>query len=331
MVAEASTPLAGSGVDLVALFGPELGASPRLRGLVTTVSDGVWRPEDVPASRRTAIGVLILDGVVARDLSVAGVEATELLGEGDVVDPWSPTPDAFLPSSAHWSVLLPGRVLIIDPTLMGEAERRPRLMAGLLAGASRRANRLALHQAIAQLPRVELRLLALFWHLAGRWGRVGPSGVIVPLPLSHARLGRLVGARRPTVTLALRELGDRGHVHRREDGSWQLGATTPDDLHDTEDHEPPRRRRRPHPASPDAIERMARDLRTHVSEARARARREADVLPSNLNRLAELRARSQELVRESARLRAQYRAQYVSSGQQHGDAAREQDPGDAEV
>jgi Crp-like helix-turn-helix protein len=53
---------------------------------------------------------------------------------------------------------------------------------------------------------------------------VGPSGVVVPLELTHEALGHLVGARRPTVTLALSELGRQGAVTRRADGAWMLRA-----------------------------------------------------------------------------------------------------------
>jgi hypothetical protein len=60
------------------------------------------------------------------------------------------------------------------------------------------------------------------WHLAERWGRMGPSGVVVPIELTHGALGRLVGARRPTVTLALGELARDGALVRRNDGSWVL-------------------------------------------------------------------------------------------------------------
>lgn len=54
----------------------------------------------------------------------------------------------------------------------------------------------------------------MLWHLADRWGRVTPDGVIVPLKLTHEALGRLVGAQRPTVTLALGELVASGRVTR---------------------------------------------------------------------------------------------------------------------
>jgi hypothetical protein len=69
---------------------------------------------------------------------------------------------------------------------------------------------------------VDRRLLALFWHLAERWGRVVSDGVLVPLTLSHRLLGQLVGARRPTVSTALADLAREDQIQRRPDGTWLL-------------------------------------------------------------------------------------------------------------
>jgi hypothetical protein len=93
---------------------------------------------------------------------------------------------------------------------------------------SARASRLATHQAIVQAPRVERRLELALWQLAERWGRVVPDGVLLPIALTHATLGRLVGASRPTVTLALQSLSRDRAVRRREDGSWLLTGTLGD-------------------------------------------------------------------------------------------------------
>jgi hypothetical protein len=74
---------------------------------------------------------------------------------------------------------------------------------------------------ICQLPRVDERVLAMLWLLSETWGHVTPSGVRLPLVLTHETLGALVGARRPTVTLALRKLVEDGAlVH--QDAGWLL-------------------------------------------------------------------------------------------------------------
>jgi hypothetical protein len=51
---------------------------------------------------------------------------------------------------------------------------------------------------------------------------VTPGGLVVPLQFTHEALGRLIGARRPTVSLALKELSSAGLLSRRDDGAWLL-------------------------------------------------------------------------------------------------------------
>lgn len=68
------------------------------------------------------------------------------------------------------------------------------------------------------------------WHLAERWGRVRPAGIVVPLPLSHQRLADLVGSHRPSVTTAMGELARAGAISRADDGLWMLHGAPPTKL-----------------------------------------------------------------------------------------------------
>jgi hypothetical protein len=100
------------------------------------------------------------------------------------------------------------------------ASPSPRPLAVDRDGAARRHVRrvrsLAFQRAIAQLPRVDDRMLVLLWALAERWGRVSPDGVRVPVGLPHRMLATLVGARRPSVTTALTGWRARARrAHRR--------------------------------------------------------------------------------------------------------------------
>jgi DNA-binding IclR family transcriptional regulator len=52
----------------------------------------------------------------------------------------------------------------------------------------------------------------------------------IDLELTHAELGRLVGARRPTVTLALQALREQGDLDRAPDGEWLLADRSRDAL-----------------------------------------------------------------------------------------------------
>ena len=95
----------------------------------------------------------------------------------------------------------------------------------------RRARWLSFHVAILENPRVDVRLVLLFWQLAERWGRVGPEGVTVPLPLTHHTLGRLIRAQRPSVTASLRHLAERRLIEREGAGAWLLRGDLSHQLH----------------------------------------------------------------------------------------------------
>src|SRR5204862_7987949 len=98
--------------------------------------------------------------------------------------------------------------------------RWPELGAALLERSQRRADRLALSQAITQLTRVDDRALILLWQLAERWGRVRPDGVLLPIRLTHRVLARLIAARRPSVTTAVGALERDGRRSRVPSGGW---------------------------------------------------------------------------------------------------------------
>jgi CRP/FNR family cyclic AMP-dependent transcriptional regulator len=190
---------------------------------------GPWDVSRLAGASGDHIGLLILDGVLARELVVADHVSAELLGPGDVVRPWQGTTRAtLLPVEAVWSVLSTLTVAVLDRRFGAEAARYPEVTAALFDRLGERSLRLATTQAISQLTRVDRRLKALFWHLAERWGRVAGDGVVVPLALTHRILGQLVGARRPTVSTALSELAERGELVRRPDGSWLLRGDPPD-------------------------------------------------------------------------------------------------------
>jgi CRP-like cAMP-binding protein len=227
-------------------------ADARTRAIVP-VADlpaGEWPVGDLGHAAARPFALMILEGLVLRELLLAGSTASELLGPGDIVD-FDATEDVLLPTDARWNVPEEARVAVLDDRLLPILRVWPGVGRILLIRTVQRERRLATHRAIAQLPRVDQRLLAFFGHLAERWGRVAPAGVVVPLQLTHETLGRLIGARRPTVSLALKDLGAGGLLERRPDGAWlmhyeaftQLGAkdATPATWHpaDARHVEPP--------------------------------------------------------------------------------------------
>lgn len=190
---------------------------------------GTWDVSRLEGAGADHVGLLVLDGVIAREVIVADHVSAELLGPGDLLRPWQPaSKTGLLPVEVVWSVLSPTLLAVLDRRFAAELARWPEVTAALFDRLSERSLRLATTQAISQLTRVDRRLRALFWHLAERWGRVSGDGVVVPLALTHRILGQLVGARRPTVSTALGELAERGELVRRPDGSWILRGSPPD-------------------------------------------------------------------------------------------------------
>ena len=189
---------------------------------------GVWDVSRLEGASSDHVGLLLLEGVVAREVIVAYHVSAELLGPGDLLRPWQTPSISLLPVDVLWSVLSPSAFAVLDRRFAAELARWPEVTAALFDRLSERSLRLATTQAISQLTRVDRRLKALFWHLAERWGRVSGDGVVVPLALTHRILGQLVGARRPTVSTALSELAEREELVRRSDGSWLLRGDPPD-------------------------------------------------------------------------------------------------------
>jgi hypothetical protein len=172
-----------------------------------------------------ATAMVVLRGTLVRELGLGGRSAAELFGRGDIIDPWS-RPSGALPFAVAWSSIEPATVAVLDARFQMAARRWPGLSAVLRAGRAARAERLAGRTALLQLPRVEQRVLGLMWDWADRFGTVCRDGIVVSLPLTHEMLGRLVAARRPTISLALAGLAEAGSLRRRHDGTWLLDPTS---------------------------------------------------------------------------------------------------------
>jgi CRP/FNR family cyclic AMP-dependent transcriptional regulator len=176
-------------------------------------------------------GFLVVEGLLTRTVNVLGRRCVEPIGACDVMRPWQWDDEgSHVHAEVGWSVLEPSRLAVLDHRLVLRINPWPQLGVELFNRGTRRAHHLAVALAIAHHPRVDDRLLLTLWHLAERWGRVHPDGIVVPLPLSHQRLADLVGAHRPSVTTAMGELGRAGKVSRRENGDWVLHGPPPEQL-----------------------------------------------------------------------------------------------------
>jgi CRP-like cAMP-binding protein len=186
------------------------------------------------------MGYLVLDGVLARSVGLGKLAYPELLGRGDLLRPWQTELSGRLgPVEVSWQVLEPCRVAVLDSRFARMVGRWPEIVDELLSRALSRAREMDVHMAIAQLPLLELRLLAVLWHLADRWGEPVPGGVRVPIRLTHTLLAAMVLARRPSVSTTMSDLAHRGLVSRRDDG-WVLHGEPPTELHKLSRRDAPR-------------------------------------------------------------------------------------------
>jgi hypothetical protein len=293
-------------------------AQHELRVRVSTFPVGEWDGGRLADADPLNLGLLIVEGVLAREVVLGDTVSTELLGPGDVVRPWHiEGPPELLRVTIRWNALSAVRLALIDRRTTVALGRFPEIGAVIVDRVAERAHRLAVTQAISQLNRVDRRLLALFWHLAERWGRVAVEGVAVPLVLSHRLIGELVGARRPTISTALAELARDGQLVRRDDGTWLLTGE-PVAVPEVRAAEVVRQRRRlmPRPdeetppseaPAPAPSERLA-ELQSSLEAAREASRHHRENLDQLQAETAALRERTVELRRRRERHVAELRA-----------------------
>ena len=190
---------------------------------------GAWTVE--PAQDPLAMGLLVVEGVLARNVRLGEATTTELVGPCDLLRPAHYyDADAPIPVGIDWVVLEPTRLALLDRDVTAAVCRWQPVVTAIVAAGIRRAWSLAQLLALSHLRRVDARLLVLFWYLADRWGRVQPEGVLVPVKLTHEALGHVVGAQRPSVTTAINQLEESGRISRREGGGWLLHGEPPREL-----------------------------------------------------------------------------------------------------
>ena len=198
---------------------------------VKRLSPGEWDAQAAYEQAEHHRGFLIVEGLLTRTVNVLGRHCVELIGHGDVMRPWQwDEAGSHVRAEIGWQVLEPTRLAVLDHKLVLRIAPWPQLGLELFNRGTRRAHHLAVALAIAHHQRVGDRLVLTLWHLAERWGRVHPDGIVVPLPLGHQRLADLVGAQRQSVTTAMGQLTRDGSVSRRDNGDWVVHGEPPDEL-----------------------------------------------------------------------------------------------------
>ncbi|OLE36503.1 MAG: hypothetical protein AUG48_07130 [Actinobacteria bacterium 13_1_20CM_3_68_9] len=197
---------------------------------VVRATRGPWRADRVSSAPPGSFGLLVLKGLLSRRVGRGGRFGAELLGPGDLLRPWDrPGDQAAMSFATDWKVIQPARLAILDRRFAERAAPYPEIADQLIGRTLLRSRQLTETMAIVHHPRVEVRVHALLWSLAERWGTVRRDGIALSLPLTHALLADMVAASRPAVTAALSALTKRRCVLRDRD-LWLLRGGPPAEL-----------------------------------------------------------------------------------------------------
>jgi CRP-like cAMP-binding protein len=197
------------------------------------VPKGPWSPPSEPHHRGRDLGLLVLSGLLLRDLELAGRSLVELRGPEDLLRPWDDATEVLsITPRIRWIAREPTRLAWLDGDFAAGVVSWPEITSTLMARATRRARFLSFRLAILELRHVDLRVLLLLWHLADRWGQVSGEGTRLNLDLTHELIARMVGAHRTSVTVALRKLAHEGRI-ARTGRTWVLLGPPPEELSDT--------------------------------------------------------------------------------------------------
>ena len=193
---------------------------------------GLWSESEKQSSPHDGYGLLVLEGMLARRVTLGRFDCTELLGAGDLLRPWTFTSSttSSIPSDVTWNVVEPVRLGVLDRRFALAVAPWPELSAALMDRIVQRSRWLAFQLAVCHVVRVDTRLLLMLWHFADRWGRMTTEGARVRVPVTHSVLASVVGARRPSVTTSLGRLQDEGLIQRLGDGEWLLHGEPPRDF-----------------------------------------------------------------------------------------------------
>src|SRR4051795_2096187 len=187
---------------------------PKLTAPVYRLGPGLMpQPE---RSDDSQLGYLVLKGLLIYEVSVCGRGTAELLGPGDIIRPWTREAAGSLVSETQWTVLEQALLADLGSIDTAGLVNSREILGGLVGRSADRAEAVAIQRSIAAHVRVDVRVLAYLWHLSDRFGVVMPGAVRLDVPLTHAVLARLVGARRPTVTTALQRLMQLGYLRREQ-------------------------------------------------------------------------------------------------------------------
>jgi CRP-like cAMP-binding protein len=172
---------------------------------------------------------LVVSGFVMRLVNVGRRSSLQLLGPGDIVSfDGGADPLASVTTMFELIAVQTVELALIDDALLSVAARLPPILRRMAQRLERQSHEQAVRLALAQMPRLEIRVLGLLWLLADRWGMTSARGIVLPVPLSHSMIARMVCAQRPSVTSVMRQLADSGAIDDVRRGTMRLMGCPPE-------------------------------------------------------------------------------------------------------
>ena len=99
---------------------------------------GSWTPDRPDDAEQGHLGLLVIDGLLARTVHLGGREGSEVVGPGDLIRPWDREDWMSVECGSEWRVLIPTTFAALDRRFALRAARWPTIMAQLLGRSTRR-------------------------------------------------------------------------------------------------------------------------------------------------------------------------------------------------
>jgi CRP-like cAMP-binding protein len=190
------------------------------RAPVRVLSHGEWQFE--PVADGTSLGAIILTGAVVLRMEFGGCSHLEVLGKGDVLNPWHLDTDTKLQERVSVNVIQSGCVAVLDNGFADRMTAWPEVFGALMRRQIMRTRRMVLQACILSRSRVDERLELMLWRLGEQFGRTTREGLLVRLPFTHQQLAEMIAARRSTVTMAISRLVAEDRLRRPGRNQWLL-------------------------------------------------------------------------------------------------------------
>jgi hypothetical protein len=197
----------------------------RLAARVVHVPPGAFDANKLVGDPTEWLGLLVLDGLALVQVAAGRAPIGWLVGADDLVRPWE-AGEITLIARASWQVVTPLSIALLDRDFARRVTGLQSVTEALLAKAAQTSHWLFAKSLVTGTSVIEERILLLFALLGERWGKATRAGVVLTMPLTHQVLAALIGARRPSVSTALRSLAAAGLVERTANG-WLLRRTIP--------------------------------------------------------------------------------------------------------